>query len=58
MRNIVLDNNIIIDVLSQERRAKYPASKSQGSSKTERAEKSDNYRKRKTSHNHSNKTTI
>ena len=37
---------------------KYPASKSQGSSKTERAEKSDNYRKRKTSHNHSNKTTI
>ena len=27
MRNIVLDNNIIIDVLSQERRAKYPASK-------------------------------
>ncbi len=37
---------------------KYPASKSQGSSKTERAEKSDNYRKRKTSHNHSKKTTI
>ena len=36
---------------------KYPASKSQGSSKTERAEKSDNYRKRKTSHNHSNKAT-
>ena len=37
---------------------KYPASKGQGSGKTERAEKSDNYRKRKTQQNHSKKETI